>query len=45
VHENGPWQDGALVAQRQDNTVAAFMCKFKTQKYPDFIPETANLPL
>ncbi|MEI7824328.1 MAG: YukJ family protein [Chlorobiaceae bacterium] len=34
--ENGTWQDGALVAQRYDKTIAAFLCKFKTQSFfPD----------
>ena len=30
-HENGIWQDGAVVALRQDNTLAAFISKFNTQ--------------
>ena len=34
--ENGIWQDGAVVVQRRDKTVAAFLCKFKTQSFfPD----------
>lgn len=35
--ENGIWQDGAVVALRHDHTVAAFLCKFKTQS---FFPES-----
>jgi hypothetical protein len=34
--ENGIWQDGAVVAQRRNKTLAAFLCKFKTQRFfPD----------
>ncbi len=34
--ENGIWQDGAVVVQRRDKTVAAFLCKFKSQSFfPD----------
>lgn len=34
--ENGIWQDGAVVVQRRDKSVAAFLCKFKTQSFfPD----------
>ena len=34
--ENGIWQDGAVVVQRRDKRVAAFLCKFKTQSFfPD----------
>jgi hypothetical protein len=29
--ENGPWQDGAVMVERHDGTVAAFLCKFSTQ--------------
>jgi len=31
--ENGIWQDGATLIQRQDGTIAAFLNKFKTQSY------------
>jgi hypothetical protein len=31
--ENGIWQDGATLIQRQDDTIAAFLNKFKTQSY------------
>lgn len=31
--ENGIWQDGATLIQRQDDTVVAFLNKFKTQSY------------
>ncbi len=34
--ENGIWQDGAVVVQRRDKTIAAFLCKFKSQSFfPD----------
>ena len=32
-HENGIWQDGAVVILRRDKTVAAFLCKFNTQHF------------
>lgn len=31
--ENGIWQDGATLVQRQDDTIAAFLNKFKSQSY------------
>lgn len=31
--ENGIWQDGATLVERQDGTFAAFLNKFKTQAY------------
>lgn len=31
--ENGTWQDGATLIQRQDDSVVAFLNKFKTQSY------------
>lgn len=31
--ENGIWQDGATLIQRQDDTIVAFLNKFKTQSY------------
>lgn len=31
--ENAPWQDGCVVAERWDRTKAAFLCKFKTQRF------------
>ncbi|HEY0739497.1 MAG TPA: DUF2278 family protein [Herpetosiphonaceae bacterium] len=31
--ENGIWQDGATLIQRQDGTIAAFLNKFKSQAY------------
>jgi hypothetical protein len=31
--ENGPWQDGAMIAQQQDNSMTAFLCKFKPQNF------------
>lgn len=31
--ENGIWQDGATVIQRQDDSLVAFLNKFKTQAY------------
>lgn len=31
--ENGIWQDGATLIQRQDDSVVAFLNKFKTQSY------------
>lgn len=31
--ENGIWQDGATLVQRQDDSIAAFLNKFKTQSY------------
>ena len=31
--ENGIWQDGAVVAMRRDNSLAAFLCKFNTQRF------------
>ncbi|NTU54067.1 MAG: YukJ family protein [Chlorobiaceae bacterium] len=31
--ENGAWQDGAVMVERADGTVAAFLCKFSTQRF------------
>jgi hypothetical protein len=31
--ENGIWQDGAVIVLRHDNTIAAFLCKFNTQRF------------
>jgi hypothetical protein len=31
--ENGPWQDGAIMVERPDGTVVAFLCKFSTQRF------------
>jgi len=31
--ENGPWQDGAVMVERHDSSVAAFLCKFSTQRF------------
>ncbi len=31
--ENGTWQDGATIIQREDNSIVAFLNKFKTQSY------------
>ncbi|MBM3163661.1 MAG: DUF2278 family protein [Chlorobi bacterium] len=31
--ENGPWQDGGVIAERWNHTLAAFLCKFKTQQF------------
>jgi len=31
--ENGIWQDGATIIQRQDDSIVAFLNKFKTQSY------------
>ncbi len=31
--ENGIWQDGATLIRRQDDTIAAFLNKFKSQSY------------
>ncbi|RXK85064.1 DUF2278 family protein [Chlorobaculum sp. 24CR] len=31
--ENGPWQDGAVMVERPDGSVAAFLCKFSTQRF------------
>ncbi len=31
--ENGIWQDGAVVVLRNDRTLAAFLCKFNTQRF------------
>ncbi|KUL25238.1 DUF2278 family protein [Chlorobium limicola] len=33
VGENGIWQDGCVVAERWNHTVAAFLCKFKSQRF------------
>jgi hypothetical protein len=30
--ENGPWQDGGLFIERADGTMAAFLCRFSTQR-------------
>jgi hypothetical protein len=32
-HENGEWQDGAVMVLRHNHTLAAFLCKFNTQKF------------
>lgn len=32
-HENGIWQDGATLIERQDGTIVAFLNKFKSQSY------------
>lgn len=31
--ENGVWQDGCVVSERWNCTLAAFLCKFKTQRF------------
>jgi len=31
--ENGPWQDGAVLVMRDNGSIAAFLCKFKTQHF------------
>lgn len=31
--ENGIWQDGATLIWRQDDTIVAFLNKFKIQSY------------
>ena len=31
--ENGPWQDGAVMVEHHDGSVAAFLCKFSTQRF------------
>ncbi|MGC8775605.1 MAG: DUF2278 family protein [Chlorobaculum sp.] len=31
--ENGPWQDGAVMVERPDGSVAAFLSKFSTQRF------------
>ena len=31
--ENGPWQDGAVMVERHDGSIAAFLCKFSTQRF------------
>ncbi len=42
--ENGIWQDGAVVVQRRNKTLAAFLCKFKTQRFfPDISCEISPL--
>lgn len=33
VAENGTWQDGATLIRCQDDTIVAFLNKFKTQSY------------
>jgi hypothetical protein len=38
--ENGSWQDGAVMVERPDGTVAAFLCKFSTQRF--FVSETLS---
>ncbi len=30
--ENGPWQDGAVVVERGDGSMAAFLCRFRSQE-------------
>ncbi|TCD47884.1 DUF2278 family protein [Chlorobium sp. N1] len=37
--ENGSWQDGGLFMLRHDGSVAAFLCKFKTQKFLSLMQE------
>ncbi|NTW52591.1 MAG: YukJ family protein [Chlorobiaceae bacterium] len=32
AHENAPWQDGGLIVERGDGTMAAFLCRFSTQR-------------
>jgi hypothetical protein len=31
--ENAPWQDGAVMVERHDGRVVAFLCKFSTQRF------------
>jgi len=31
--ENGPWQDGSVMVERPDGSVAAFLSKFSTQRF------------
>lgn len=33
VPENGPWQDGAVMVERSDGSVVAFLSKFSTQRF------------
>ena len=34
--ENATWQDGAIVVERRDGSMAAFLCRFRTQRHcPD----------
>ncbi|NTU69053.1 MAG: YukJ family protein [Chlorobiaceae bacterium] len=40
--ENGPWQDGAIVVERRDGTVAAFLCRFRSQRPCE--PDAGSLP-
>jgi hypothetical protein len=42
--ENGPWQDGALLVERADRSLAAFLCKFSTQRFCFDIEKAAILP-
>jgi hypothetical protein len=37
--ENGIWQDGGVAVLRNDGTVSAFLCKFKTQKFFPSAPQ------
>lgn len=30
--ENGPWQDGGVMVERRDGTMAAFLCRFRSQQ-------------
>lgn len=30
--ENGPWQDGAVIVERRDGSIAAFLCRFRSQQ-------------
>jgi hypothetical protein len=40
AHENGTWQDGGIVIERTDGSMAAFLCRFRTQKHcPGLVPE------
>ena len=32
-HENGIWQDGAVIVLRHDKSLVAFLCKFNTQRF------------
>lgn len=42
VPENGIWQDGAVIVERFNRSVAAFLCKFSTQRFciDDRVEET-----
>jgi hypothetical protein len=42
--ENGPWQDGAIFVERHDGTLAAFLCRFRSQNHCPVPEPESSMP-